>query len=199
MSKLSLCVPTYTINAELEELAIRCILSYRDQVDEIIVSEDSGIFSEDIMGLADTYIYNKINAGFTRNVNKVWKMASGDFVAIVNSDTELHRGNLRDLCIPGKVTSPLIVNQYIDRLAGPFWVAPKEVTQERGYLLEEMHTYSSDSEYDHRVADIFKKVSSVEVYHEMSQTVRAAGVEGGEQQQKDREAYAKLIEEGKAK
>jgi hypothetical protein len=91
------------------------------------------------------------------------------------------------------------VNQYIDRLAGPFWVVPKEVTQERGYLMEEMHTYSSDSEYDNRVADIFQKVTSVEIYHEMAQTVSAAGVEGGEQQEKDRDIYSQLIQEGKAK
>jgi glycosyltransferase involved in cell wall biosynthesis len=169
-----------------------------DQADEIIVTEDGGMFSNNILQLADSYLFNKNNAGFTRNVNRGWKYASGDFVAIINSDTQLKSGNLRDLCIPGKVTSPEIVNQYIERLAGPFFVVPKEIAKERGYLLEELKTYSSDSEYDHRVKDIFVKVPSVQIYHEQAQTVKVAGVEGGVEQERDRKIYEQLIREGRA-
>ncbi len=89
-------------------------------------------------------------------------------------------------------------SKYIERLAGPFWVVPKEVAAERGYLLEELKTYSSDSEYDHRVKDIFVKVPSVEIYHEQAQTVKALGIEGGAEQERDRKIYEELIKEGKA-
>jgi hypothetical protein len=65
-------------------------------------------------------------------------------------------------------------------------------------LMEEMKTYSSDSEYDHRVRDIFQKVESVEIFHEQAQTVKAAGIEGGVEQERDRKILQKLIEEGKA-
>jgi glycosyltransferase involved in cell wall biosynthesis len=197
--KISLVILTYTLDKKLEELAIRCALSYREQVDQLIVSEDGGFFSPELYKLSDLYILGKENVGFTKNVNRGWKNAQGDFVMIVNSDTQLMRGNLSNLCIEGKITSPIIANQYIDRLAGCFWCAPKEVTKNRGYLLEDMKTYSSDSEYDNRVADIFQKVESVKIYHKMMQTVRVAGVEGGEEQQRDREIYAQLIKEGKAK
>ena len=194
--RLSLVVPTYTLNDKLEEQALFCIETFMEQVDEIIVTEDGGNYSEEIRNLCDKYLYNKENKGFTANVNEGWRLATGDFVAIVNSDIRWQDGNIRDLCIPGKVTSPLIINQYIPRLAGPFWVAPKEVTEERGMLREEMRTYSSDSEYDERVKDIFQKVDSVKVWHEQAQTVKAAGVEGGEEQEKDRKIYQKLIEGG---
>lgn len=200
MSKtITVVIPTYTLSKELEEMAIRCLISYREQADEIIVCEDGGLYSPELMKLADTYIYNNTNGGFTKNVNRGWRFSSGDYTAIVNSDTELMKGDIHDLCVPGKVTSPIIHNQYIDLLAGPFFVIPKTIKEERGLLLEEMHTYSSDSEYEKRVTDIFQRVDTVTIYHEQAQTVSAAGVEGGIQQEKDRQAYDKLVREGKAK
>jgi len=184
---------------ELEEMAIRCALSYRDQVDQLIICEDGGIFSPDLLKLADSYIHNAENLGFSKNVNNGWRYSDGDFTAIVSSDTRLMKGDIRDLCIKGKVTSPIIHNQYIDRLAGPFFVVPKEIREERGMLMEEMRTYCSDSEYDERVKDIFEKVDSVSIFHEMAQTVTAAGVEGGIEQEKDRQQYSKLVRDGKVK
>ena len=197
--KISLVMPCVILNEKLEQFALMCLGSYMDQVDEIVVVQDGGMFSTRLLQLADTYIYCKDNVGFTKNVNRGWKYASGDYVMIVNDDTQLRKGNLNDLCIPGKVTSPIIVNQFIPNLAGPFWVAPKEVTKERGYLMEELVTYSSDSEYEARVMDIFQKVETVEIYHEGAQTVKALGIEGGEEQERDRRIYQDLKEKGLAK
>lgn len=199
MSRISVVIPTYTLSKELEETAIRSVISYREQADEIIVVEDGGMFSPELMKLSDTYIYNNTNLGFTKNVNRGWRFSNGDYTAIVNSDTELMKGDIHDLCVPGKVTSPIIHNQYIDLMAGPFFVIPKEIKAERGLLREEMHTYSSDSEYEKRIADIFEKIDTVTIYHEISKTVKAAGVEGSVQQEKDRQAYDKLIRDGEAK
>lgn len=198
MSQLTVVIPTYTLSKHLEDLAMRAVKSYYDQCDELIITEDAGFYSYNLCQMADTYIYNKINGGFTKNVNRGLKAASGEYIAIVNSDTQLRRGNIRDLCIPNKVTSPIIANQFIERLAGPFFVIPRTVLEERGLLLEELRTYSSDSEYDHRVKDIFQKVDSVEIYHEQAQTVTEAGVEGGEEQERDRKIYEQLIKEGRA-
>ena len=197
--KISMVIPCYTKTKELEEQALMAIASYKDQVDELIVIEDGQMFSSKLMEASDIYIYNKNNIGFTANVNRGWRMANGEYVCIVNSDTILREGDLNDLCTPGKVTSPLIVNQYIDRLAGPFWCSSREVTKKYGYLMEEMVMYSSDSEYDERVKDIFVKVPSVKIYHEMAQSVTAAGVEGGVTQERDRQIYTQLQRGGKAK
>ena len=61
-----------------------------------------------------------------------------------------------------------------------------------------MKTISSDVEYAARVKDIFQKVSSVKIYHEQAQSVTVAGIEGGEEQNRDSKIYAKLKAEGKA-
>lgn len=196
MQKLSIVIPTYTLNKELETLALEAIRSYRAYADELIVTEDGGRYSSEIMAKVDTYIYNWQNKGFTANVNRGWRQATGDFVAIVSSDTYLFEGNPRDLMIEGKVTSPEIINQNIDLMAGPFFVTPKEVTKERGYLREEMRTYSSDSEYESRIRDIFQLVPEVKIYHHQAQSVKVAGVEGGDEMQRDREIYQKLKEKG---
>lgn len=198
MPTLSIVIPTYTIDKKLEDMALSAIRSYRAYADELIICEDGGHHSPELMGKCDTYIYNWKNEGFTKNVNRGWRFATGDFVAIVSSDTYLWQGDPRELMIEGKVTSPEVVNQHIDLMAGPFFVTPKEVTKERGYLMEEMRTYSSDSEYEARIADIFQLVPEVKIFHHQAQTVKEAGVEGGEEMQKDREAYQKLKDEGRA-
>jgi glycosyltransferase involved in cell wall biosynthesis len=185
-------IPTYTIDAKLEQMAYDCARSYKQYVDKIIICEDGGKFSPKLQAIADSYIYNWENVGFTKNVNRGWRYSNADFTGIVSSDTYLYEGDLRDLCIQGKVTSPEIVNQHVPFLAGPLWVCPKEIYKERGDLVETMHTYCSDSEYDHRVRDIFQKVPEVIIFHHMSQTVTPAGVNTPEESEKDRKEYAKL-------
>jgi len=188
---LSIVIPTYTINADLEKMAMDCIKSYKGQ-GEIIVVEDGGWYSDNLREMADTYIYNKQNIGFTANVNRGWRYATGDFVAIVSSDTYLVAGNLNDLCIKGKVTSPNIVNQVKPDLSGAFFCVPKEITKERGMLIEGMKIYWSDTEYEERTRDVFQKVDSVNIYHHQAQTVKAAGCEGHEQAEADKKVYDNL-------
>lgn len=195
---LSIVIPAYTIDEETEEVTMQAVLSYKEYCDELIITEDGGNYSEKLRNEATAYIYNRENKGFSVNVNRGFRYAVGDYIAIVSSDTRLYEGNPRDLCIPGTVTSPHIVNQSIERLAGPFFVVPKEVRNKRGYLLEEMRTYCSDSEYDHRVKDIFQKVPSVKIYHHMAHTVKKAGVEGGIEQRRDNDIYFELVKQGRA-
>lgn len=192
MPKISLVIPTYTLNQDLEELTYDCIDSMRDQVDEVVISEDGGgpIYYYLADGRVDIYIYHAKNIGFTGNVNRGWKAATGDFVIIANSDTKLLQGDLKDLCIPGKITSPIIVNQGIEGLAGCFFCVPKEIAKERGMLNETMKTYYSDQDYADRTSDIFQKVPTVQVWHEQMQTVKEAGVEG--KMDEDRDIYNKL-------
>ena len=200
--KLSMVIPTYTITQELENIAIWACESYREQVDEMIITEDGGMFSPGLCRLADIYIRSKNNLGFTKNVNRGWMNSNGDFTAIVNSDTFLNKGKLYDLCIPGKATSPHVKNMGMDFLCGSFFVVPREIKESRGMLLEELKTYCSDSEYDARVRDVYQKVPSVVIYHHAAKTVEAMkGLQNFDDEQelaKDRETYAKLIKEGRA-
>ena len=188
----SIVIPTYTANFDLEEMAYKCAMSYKDHCDELIICEDGQMFSQKLKDVCTTYIYNHNNVGFTKNVNRGWRYAQGDYVAIASSDTYLVSGDPRDLCVPNKATSPIIENQSIPNLAGPFFVTPKSITEKLGYLKEELRTYYSDTEYDERVKDCFQKVESVVIHHHQAQSVTVAGVEGGDEVIRDRASYESL-------
>ena len=181
---LSIVIPTYTISEELRRMTWECIRSYRKYADELIICEDGGRYDEVFKQVADSYIYNARNVGFTGNVNRGWRYAIGDYVAIVSSDTFLVSGDFRDLCVEDKVTSPDIDNQRIDGLAGCCFVAHKDCPK---YLIETMKTYYSDEEYKDRTKDCFVKVNNVVIHHHGAQTVKEAGVEGN--MDDDRRAY----------
>lgn len=190
--KLSLVLLTYTLNETLAKMSNRAFDSYRDQVDEAIVAEDGGLVNPYLFDKSSKYV--KIpNAGFTRNANQGWKMAQGEYVAIVSNDTYLVAGNLRDLCVKGTVTSPKIENQVLDdAFAGCFFVVPKEVSSKVGLLDESMHTYYSDTEYLDRLQKRgipTKIIDSVVIHHDQAQTVNPAGQNTPEQSYKDKGAY----------
>jgi hypothetical protein len=187
---LDIVIPCYTLTDELENFAVKCAQSYKGFCDKIIISEDGGRFSHRLLALCDLYLFGQDNVGFTANVNRGWKNSNADYTAIVNSDTYLIQGDLYQLCKEGRVTSPEIVNQCIDRLAGPFFCVPKTIREERGLLVEEMKTYCSDSEYDERVKDIFVKVPEVKIFHHQTKTVSTAHIEGGAELERDRSIYA---------
>ena len=196
--KISMVILCHNANDRLEQITLDAIKSYRPEVDEMIVTDAGGRFSKKIMMASDVYLFGKENIGFTANANRGWKVSSGEYTMIINNDTFLVKGSLHDLCIPNKVTSPIIVNQHIAGLAGPFWVVPRNITEERGYLLEEMKTYSSDEDYAKRVEDIFQKVKSVEIFHLQQQTVKTLGIEGGAEAERDNKIYEELKKQGKA-
>lgn len=189
-------IPTYTFNKTLETMTENCIGSYLDQVDEMIVVEDGAMFSINLQKLADTYIYHKDNYYFTKNVNTGWRVATGEYVAIVNSDTWLVKGNLADLCIPGIVTSPRYKNQDWGEnpgLSGSFFVVPRIVAEERGMLDERCIHWGSDTEYNHRTHDIFKRIETVEIYHEIGATHHVIGIDKPEHTVPDEEMARKII------
>lgn len=191
---ISLCIPTYTLNKDLEEMAHRCILSFKRACNdagiehEVIVSEDGGMESELLKSVADEYFYHE-NWGFSKNVNYVWKHATYDYAAIINSDTYYVDGDIKTMCIPGKVTSPRIINQDIDGFAGCFWVAHKDVPKKYGYLDEDMRIYYSDEVYKKKTQSVFEKVDKFRIFHGQAKTVTMAGVNTPEQYEVDKKVY----------
>lgn len=194
---ISLCIPTYTLNEDLEKMALRCIISFKVHCEqkgveyEIVVSEDGGAYSDLLKSVSDVYIYNSHNGGFSKNVNRVWQNAHGEYIAIINSDTHYVSGDIKDMCKPGKVTSPNIVNQYIDGFSGCFWVAHYSIPEKYGYLDEDMRIYYSDEIYKEKTLEDFEKVESFKIYHGQAQTVTAAGVNTPEQYEIDKKEYDK--------
>lgn len=188
---LSIVVPTYTVDEDLEEMAEWCIESYRGQCDQVIVVEDGGNYSEKLRKLADVYVYCQKNVGFTKSVNRGWELSDGDFTAIVNSDTDLLEGNIRDLCIDGKVGCPVIENVPVPLLCGPFFVVPREIKEKYGILDERLRTYVSDSEYEGRVGHLIVQVPSVVIWHE-NQATTSKTIDIEQEMEKDREIYATI-------
>ena len=193
---ISLVIHCFKADKDLEAVAMDAARSYRDQVDELIIAEDGGMYSKELARIADIYIYSKENRGFTANVNNGWRVARGDYCMIVNSDTTLKLGKLSNLCIPGTVTSPLVRNHEVPYLSGAFFVVPTTVRDQRGVLWEDFKMYYSDSEYDLRVDDIFKQVPKVEIHHQICTTVRATGKEGMSAAE-DKLKFEEFIRQGK--
>lgn len=51
--------------------------------------------------------------GHAQNLKRGLSVASGEYIAILDSDIVILRGNLMDLCIPGKFVSAKCVNQTV--------------------------------------------------------------------------------------
>lgn len=102
----SIVIPTWSGSAETEEMAVNLATVVRPMCDELIICEDGGTDSKRLRELADHYLWHKWNLGDIRNLTLGIWMASGDFVGILNSDITIHKGSLRDLCIPGQVGCP---------------------------------------------------------------------------------------------
>lgn len=192
--KISMVIPTYTIDSELEELAIVCALSYREQVQELIICEDGGKFSEELSKIADLYVYGKKNEGFTKNVNKGWRLSTGDYTMIVNSDTQLLDGDLKDLCIPARVTCPIAKTENVPYFWGTFFCVPRPVKEMYGLLDERMLMYGSDSEYEKRIGHLYQPIQTVEIIHHLNQTTNKMDQKYiKEQQEIDRTIFAEII------
>src|SRR5687767_2843634 len=117
--RLSAVVPHWPLDEEVDAALERCLASLPD-CEKIVVVNDG--------------------TGFGRNVNIGVRVATGDFVAVVNNDCFVIEGDVYELCVPGAVTSPLVIGD-IPGIAPPieprgfhgcFWVAPREVLEHVG-------------------------------------------------------------------
>jgi hypothetical protein len=192
----TLVIPTYTVNQELVEMTLKCIASHRNQVDEVIVSEDAGIYSPELQKVADIYIYGNQNIGFTKNVNRGWILSHSEFTIIANSDTYLVSGNLNDICKEDEVVCPEIENltNYPD-FEGSYWVTPKLVRDKYGMLDERLKTYHSDIDYYMRIKHLFRKDHNVIIHHHKGQTILASQLDVAHEMLEANHEFTKILEE----
>ncbi len=189
---LSLVLLSYSANDHLKDLARKALKSYENQADEVIIIEDGGMFDPEQRDLSDIYVYNKENRGFTHSVNQGIKIAHGDYIALVNNDTYLKGGKLKDLCIKDTVASPRVENQKGFEFAGSFFVLPKTVIEKIGLMDESMKIYYSDTEYLDRINKNkipTKMINSVVIHHYICQSVPYTKVSYG----KDKENYENTL------
>ena len=115
--------------------------------------------------------------GYGRNVNLGLRLATGDYIAIVNNDCRLADGDVSDLCVPETVTSPLIIGErqgFGESIEpggfhGCFWVVPRPVLDRVGLLDERFEWgYWEDDDYIARLHEAgipTRQVPSVRVKH----------------------------------
>lgn len=165
--QLSVIIPTWTGNQELADMAYELCQRVRPDCDELIVTEDADVYDERLHKISDVYVMHP-NLGFTRNVNLGLHIARGDYMAVINSDVKNIEGNIRDLCIPDKVVSPVVRHMtYVPYFHGAFFVIPRTVLEDPryGYLDCSQRDHDSDISYQHRTIELFQYGTAVKVDH----------------------------------
>src|SRR5579859_6760238 len=131
--KLSAIIPCFSVTEELKDMALDCAKRIRDQVDELIITEDADQYWPELHQIADHYLLHP-RLGYIKNSNLAWKMATG---AQINSDALLVEGNMRDLMVDG-IGIPYVVEAMQQNRAstsqaiGIFFVVPRPVFERYG-------------------------------------------------------------------
>jgi O-antigen biosynthesis protein len=129
--KLSVVVPHWRLDDEVDEALRRCLASLPDDCEKLVIVNQG--------------------TGFARNVNLGLRLASGDFLAVVGNDTRVVAGDVHDLCLPGVVASPIVEGKpgiEPGGFHGAFWVAPRDVSERVGPLDERFEgAFFEDDDY----------------------------------------------------
>ena len=135
MPRLSVVIPHWPLDAEVDEALRRCVGSLPPDCERIVVVNEG--------------------TGFARNVNLGLRLADGDYFAVVGNDARVVEGDVYDLCVPGTVTSPRVLGKpgiEPDGFHGAFWVAPRGVVERVGPLDERFEgAFFEDDDYLERL------------------------------------------------
>jgi glycosyltransferase involved in cell wall biosynthesis len=133
--RLSAVVPHWPLDEEVDEALRACLGSLPADCEKIVVVNEG--------------------TGFAVNVNIGLRVATGDYVAVVSNDSRVVEGDVYDLCVPGTVTSPLVLGKpgiERDGFHGAFWVAPRDVLNRVGLLDEQFAgAFFEDNDYLERL------------------------------------------------
>jgi glycosyltransferase involved in cell wall biosynthesis len=158
--------PPWKGTTGLADMAFKLCERVRPECDELIITEDADVYDERLHMISDIYMMHP-NLGFTANVNLGLKAAHGDYIGVINSDVHDIEGNIRDLCVPGRVTSPTIRQmEYVPYFMAAFCVIPRTILEDSQYgYFGTGRDYHSDSTYGRLTKPVFQHVPSVKVSH----------------------------------
>src|SRR5712692_9807576 len=91
----SLVIPTWSGTPELAEMALNLCKQVRPMCDELIITED-GDYCQALKEIVDVYlIHTPHRLGHARNLLQGLKVATGNYVGIIDSDIVITKGTLR--------------------------------------------------------------------------------------------------------
>jgi len=132
---LTIVIPHWPLDEEVEEALRQCVASLPSDCEKIVVVHSG--------------------TGFAVNVNLGLRLAAGEYVAVVTNDSRVVEGDVYDLCVPGTVTSPIVLEKpgiEPGGFHGAFWVAPREVLERVGPLDERFEgAFYEDDDYLERL------------------------------------------------
>ena len=129
---ISVIIPHYVDLPGANETLHHCVQSLRGY-DELIVVVNEGY-------------------GYARSVNQGLRIATGEFLCVVNNDCTLLEGDLRALTDPFAVVTPYIVPRPRDDAPRAFWCMPRWVYDEVGGLDERFQMgYFEDDDFIRRL------------------------------------------------
>lgn len=125
---LSVIIPCWSVTPNLTQMALALAKQVRPMCDELIITED-GKYSEELKEIATKYLIHP-RLGHGANLRLGLESATCDFVAMIDSDIEILKGNLKDLCVPNEIITPEWNRKdsiMKSNLLGWFLVAPREI------------------------------------------------------------------------
>jgi GT2 family glycosyltransferase len=134
--------------------------------------------------------FDELGEGFAKTVNKGILRATGDFIAIVNDDTKMLHGSLKEMCHKGCLTRPKLIGGDLAKFS--FVVLDREVIDKVGLMDErfEVGFYEDDDFLDRCIENQIPFVDSpLQVWHYGGATIQDIK---GDFEQKNKELYENI-------
>lgn len=169
--KVSIVIPCYILDEQLEDLTYICLSSieeFSDQAEVILVDNASPRFPEDLTKYVHRYIRNDKNRGNAFAWNQGAEAATGDVIVFVDNDVMVSKGWLEPLVELLKnpeigIAFPCSMNKdeddFNEKLCGFCWAIKKENFRKVGPVsLKYGLAYFEDTDYFMRVMQLGLKL-----------------------------------------
>ncbi len=156
MSKLSVVI-AHVPQSNLDVRLDKCIQSLGGNYDELVLVINDGI-------------------GFGKAYNRGFKYATGDYILAVSNDTVVLDGNIRDLCVPDVVTSPVVNEIMREDFWACFFCQPRNIMEQmKGFDESFGFAYYEDNDLTKRIKQAhisMAGIPTVKIEHEGGATIR---------------------------